>query len=98
MCYNWTVDGDGGGISNPRLDILIENALMLARTSKKYFVFALVQRILIFLVENLLKLLKLCGIFSRLYLKLYLTLATNRKCTSIFYFSAGAGAHYQIVQ
>ena len=52
MCYNWTVDGDGGGISNPRLDILIENALMLARTSKKYFVFALVQRILIFLVEN----------------------------------------------
>ena len=43
MCYNWTVDGDGGGISNHRLDNLIENALMLAGTSKKYFVFVLVQ-------------------------------------------------------
>lgn len=42
MCYNWLVAGDGGGISNPRLDILIENVLMLARTSKKYFTFALV--------------------------------------------------------
>jgi hypothetical protein len=42
MCYNWTVDGDGGGISNHRLDILIENPLMLAGKSKKYFTFVLV--------------------------------------------------------
>ena len=46
MCYNWLVAGDGGGILTPRLDILIENALMLAGTSKKYFVFALVHNIL----------------------------------------------------
>ena len=85
MCYNWLVAGDGGGVSNHRLDNLIENALMLPRTSKKYFVFALVQLLLMYFVHKYIILFNFFSSFCTITLKIYLT---NGRLDSKIYFLA----------